>query len=131
MSPTIARYVEPGDDLTRLLDEWEEAPLAVVVDAIAEGGHPGRIRLVADPDLATATATSVHGISLDSVLRLGAALGWMPRRLVIVGIEGVRFRQGDEMSEEVWAAVAPAARLVRDQLTSALPADSGASSGTP
>lgn len=131
MAPDAGRYVELGDDLARLLDEWRDAPVAVVVDAMAGGGHPGQIHVLADPGAAEASAISAHGLELSTIIGVGVELGRSPRRLIILAIEGDRFGLGEAMGPGVAAAIAPAARLAYNLLTSiARTADAGASSGT-
>jgi hydrogenase maturation protease len=103
----------------RLLDLWDGADLAVVVDALRrDGGVPGSVQVV---DLASAAAaTSLrtsHGLGVADALRLGAVLERLPGRVAVVGVDVGVVTAGPGLSPAVTAAVPRAAdavvRLVR------------------
>lgn len=98
---------------TRLMDLWEGADLAVVVDAVhSHPGEPGRMHrvevdadhLLADPP-ADEAAAGTHGLGLGHGVALAAALGRLPRELLIVAVEGRDFSIGEGLSPAVAAAV--------------------------
>jgi hydrogenase maturation protease len=107
----VAWEREPTD----LLTLWDDAALVVLVDAVA-GPDPGRwhrLELGAGPlpDRPGPTA-STHVLALAQVIELGRALGRMPRRLVIYGIEAAGFATGAGVSTAVAAAIGPLAEAV-------------------
>lgn len=74
----------PAADLLPLLAASEHA---VIVDAVADGEAPGRIRRLERAALATPSARSgSHGMSVAAVLALADALQLAPRSLVLVGV---------------------------------------------
>jgi hydrogenase maturation protease len=99
---------------TRLLELWRGADLAVVVDAVRDGGDdPGHRYELALEELdgpATDRPASSHGVSLGSTVALGRALGRLPRRLVVLAISGGEFGFGTGLTPPVAAAVRPVAR---------------------
>jgi len=125
--------VGPVVDPLDLLGRWDDADLAIVVDAVHSGASPGTLRLVeltAPPpagaregpedrarsdDAGAGPAvsreqrgpgvTSSHGIGLAGVVRLARAVGHAPQRVVVVGIEGDNFAQGTGLSPSVARAV--------------------------
>ena len=99
--------IGPVADPLDLLGRWDDADLAVVVDALRSGAAPGTLRTVELPDgaPAPAAATSTHGIGLAGVVRLARAVGRAPGRVVVVGIEGADFGQGTGLTPAVSAAV--------------------------
>ena len=119
------RDVGPLSDPLDLLGPWNGADLAVVVDAARSGAPLGSLHVVemdlrADAERsgghapnAVANVTSTHGIGLVGVIRLARAVGQLPRRVVVVGIEGERFGYGDELSPAVRRAVPVAVERVR------------------
>lgn len=114
-----ADLVELDGEASRLVDAWTGAGLAVVVDAVRTGAPPGTVLTVdVDPDAppASGPAASSHGTGVAEAVALGAALGRLPDRLVVVGVEGARIGDGPGLSPPVAAAVAPAALAVRDVL---------------
>ncbi len=113
--------IGPLADPLDLLGEWDDADLAVVVDAVHSGRVPGTLTTV---DLVDGPggelpgghgrATGTHGIGLAGVLRLARAVGQAPGRVVVVGIEGDDFGQGIGLSPAVQAAVPAAVSRVVD-----------------
>lgn len=100
--------LELSSEGTRLLDAWDGAGLVVVVDAVTSGRPVGtihRMEVGPGPLPASLAATSTHGISLAQAVALGQALGRLPRRLLIFGLEGTRFAAGDELSPELRPAI--------------------------
>ena len=111
-----------------LLGRWDDADLAVVLDATRSGAGPGTIRLeeLARDDApltrrSRPAAPSTHGLGLDDVLCLARTLGNAPARVVLVGIEGDDFSPGTGLHRDVAAAVGRAAALVDALLDAALP----------
>jgi len=104
------------DDPSEALDAWAATDTVIVADAVSSGGHPGDIHVV-DAVARTLPAGSwaaggTHALGLAAVVELGRALGRLPRRLVLVGVEAGRFDHGAPMSDAVAAAVPGAALAV-------------------
>lgn len=104
------------DDPSEALDAWAAADTVVVADAVSSGADPGCIHVV---DAVARTlpagrwaAGGTHALGLAAVVELGRALGRLPRRLVLVGVEAGRFDHGTPMSDAVAAAVPGAALAV-------------------
>ncbi|GAA2280381.1 peptidase M52 [Streptomyces ruber] len=114
-------------DPARLLGLWENAGLAVVVDAArAEPSRPGRVhRLVLDAARPgrSATATSSHGLGLGDAVELSRVLGRLPDRLVVYAVEGADRSPGKGLSAPVAARVDA---LARDVVEEAVRYDAGA-----
>jgi len=100
----------------RLLDAWTGGELAVVVDATRSGAAPGTVRLLETEgaiDLTPSPApVGSHSMGIGQAQALGRAVGRLPRRLVVIGIEGRHFGFSDELSAPVAEAVDAAADLV-------------------
>ncbi|WP_224281970.1 hydrogenase maturation protease [Streptomyces sp. LS1784] len=99
---------------TRLMELWEGADLAVVVDAVhGHPGEPGRIHsvtvdadhLLADPLVDEEAAVGTHGLGLGHGIALAAALGRLPRELRIIAVEGADFSIGEGLSPAVAGAL--------------------------
>jgi hydrogenase maturation protease len=100
--------VESGGEPIDLLDAWEGAEATVVADAIVAGSEPGaihRLDAAAGPLPAPFAAPSTHALGLAEAVELGRALGRLPGRLVVFGIEGAAFTAGAEPTAAVRAAV--------------------------
>jgi hydrogenase maturation protease len=95
---------EPVD----LIDAWEGAGLTLVADTVVSGGEPGQVHRIdagAGPLPAAMCGPSSHALGLGEAVELGRALGRLPRRLIVFGIEGARFEVGAEPGQAVLAAV--------------------------
>jgi len=93
----------------------------VVVDALRPAGHAGRVQvwLVGpDPLVRDAQAIGSHGLGVEVVVELARALGRLPRRLTLVGVEA-----------ETLCLGAPLSTRVRDHLDEAVRAVAQAAAG--
>ena len=119
--PPGVRVAEAGDDATGLLDLWEGVPLVIAVDAVRAGGAPGevlRMEVGPGPLPTNLGATSTHGFSFGQAAALGQALGRLPGRLVLYGIEAVDFGPGHQRTPAVARAVGEVRRRILEELKS-------------
>ncbi|MHB9864142.1 hydrogenase maturation protease [Streptomyces sp. YIM S03343] len=106
---------DPG----RLIGLWEDAALAIVVDAAhAHPGTPGRVhRLELDSGhLAPPSSSSTHGLGLGEAVELAGVLGLLPERLVVYAVEGADGDFGTGLTPAVEAAVEPLAGAVEEEI---------------
>ena len=92
----------------RLIDAWDGADLALVVDAVSSGAEPGTIhRFDATDDFPPVTVFhgSTHAIGVWDAIALARTLGRLPGRVLVYGIEGERFSAAEGLSPAVAAAV--------------------------
>ncbi|GGQ88348.1 hydrogenase maturation protease [Kitasatospora griseola] len=105
---------------TRLIDLWDGAALAVVVDAVhSHPGDPGRIHRIRTRGDATRPehpGGGSHGLGLGEAVALARVLGRLPGELVVIAVEGGDFTIGQGLGPEVARAVPRAAELVREVL---------------
>lgn len=103
-------------DPVDLLDDQLSADLLVVVDAVhGAGGAPGSVvvrEIGEEPLPAWSGSGGTHALGLEAAVELARALGRMPRRLVLVGVEASDFAPGAGLSDDVQAAVVVAAHTV-------------------
>ena len=98
-----------------LLELWRDAGAVVLVDTVRSGAPAGTIHRIdasTEPIPSPLRRTSSHTIGLAEAIELGRTLGQLPERVVVYGIEGIRFEAGTEMSEPVSAAIDPLADAV-------------------
>lgn len=105
-----------GLKLLSVLGGYEKA---IIVDAVKWGGQPGQIhRLNLDDVLkhsdraGIVEACSLHDIDLVATLELGRKLNYLPREVVIVGVEPKRIELGLDLSPEVKSAIPKAIATV-------------------
>jgi hydrogenase maturation protease len=105
----------PATDGLALLQAWEGCEACIVIDAMVSGRAPGTVLALSETDwdrLRTPPACSTHSLGPAAALRLAAAIGALPPRVVVIGVEGFRFEAGADLSPEVRAAIGPATELV-------------------
>ena len=103
-----ARVLELSGEADELLEAWRDSELTVVVDAVASGADPGTIHrfdATAEPLPASLASASSHGWGLAQAVELGRALGRLPGRLIVYGIEGRDFGPGRGLTPAVERAV--------------------------
>lgn len=109
------RIAEGSGEGAALIDAWKEADLAIVIDAVHSGARPGTIhRLDATREAIPSNFFhySTHAFSIAEAIELARALGQLPARLVVYGIEGRNFESGIGLSPEVASAAEETARRV-------------------
>jgi hydrogenase maturation protease len=117
--PEGVTLVEHEGEPTGLLDAWERVELAIVVDAISSGEPAGTVRMfdaTSEPVPSRLTGTSTHAFTVAQAIELARALGRLPARLLLVGIEGRRFEAGASLEPAVAAGVDAAADAVLERL---------------
>lgn len=103
-------------DAAWILDAWREREGVVVVDAVRSGCAAGSVHII-DPRMGSfvdSASTSTHGLGLAAAVELGRALGDLPRRIALVGIEAGTFELAASMTDEVRAAIPRALTHVVD-----------------
>jgi hydrogenase maturation protease len=108
----VAREGEP----TELIDVWAGAEAVWLADAVSSGAPPGTVHRLdagSEPLPAALFRVSSHLVGLAEAVELARALGKLPPRVVVFGIEGARFEAGESLSPEVAAAVEEVAAAVR------------------
>jgi hydrogenase maturation protease len=121
-APRGVDVVECEQEPTRLLDAWGGADLALVVDASLSGAEPGTVRrfdAIAEHVPARTFRSSTHAFGIGDAVELGRALGRLPERVVVYGIEGDDFALGSGLSARVVSAVDEVAEAVLAELEEA------------
>jgi len=98
-----------------LLEAWEGAEAAIVVDAVRAGAAPGTVHVLdagSTPLPPGVASASTHAMGLGDAIELARSLGRLPTELILVGIEATSFGVGAAPSPAVAAAVEPAAEAV-------------------
>jgi len=98
---------EESGEGASLLEAWKDHEVVFVVDAIRSCGPVGRVhrfdagaaRLPAEP-----FRRSTHAFSVPEAVALARALGTLPKRLIVYGIEGRNFEAGQGLSPAVTKA---------------------------
>jgi hydrogenase maturation protease len=98
-----------GDDGFALLDALAGVEAAILIDAVQSGAAPGtvhRFDAACEPLPSTLLRCSTHALGVAEAVELARALGQLPARLAVYGIEGADFGIGEGLSAPVAAAAA-------------------------
>ena len=102
------RVMEMNGEGTSLVEAWKGVPSVLLVDAVSSGAVPGtihRFEAQAGPLPKGLEHRSSHSFGVAEAMEVARALGRLPPRLVIYGIEGSLFNSGQGLSPKVERAV--------------------------
>jgi hydrogenase maturation protease len=119
--PRGIAVLEHRGEPIELIDAFEGAHAAWLIDAVCSGAQPGTVHRFDAAERALPAElfrVSTHRFGLADALELAGALGRLPPRVVVCGIEGSRFDPGGPLSP----AVAAAAERLADALSTELAA---------
>lgn len=106
-------------DAIGLLDLWTGAPAVVIVDAIHSGAPAGtlhRFDASRTPLPVELSHGSSHAVAVGEAIELARALGRLPPRVVVHGVEGADYSARHGLSASVTAALEPLIRRVQADL---------------
>lgn len=120
--PRGVELVADEQEPSRLIEMWDGADAAIVVDAAASGAEPGTVHRI-DAAVAAVPAgifrSSTHAFGVGDAVEISRALGTLPPRVVVYGIEGGDFDAGTGLTPPVTAACAQVISDVLDDLEGA------------
>ena len=106
-----------------LLDYFEDADSAILVDAVSTGRPAGTVQVfdpIPNSGLSAAEKTA-HGFGIAETISVARKAGaHLPQRLVLVGIEGEQYELGRGVSDSVLAALPAAAGTIQEIVSSLL-----------
>ena len=103
---------------TRLIDAWDGAEAAVLVDAVSSGAEPGsvhRFDATSEPLPNREFRSSTHALGIGETIELARAIGRLPARVVVFGVEGESFGSGTGLSPRAAEGVEHAVELVLEE----------------
>jgi hydrogenase maturation protease len=107
------------EEPTRLLDALGEADVAYVVDAVSTGAPAGTVHRFDASDAPIPSRelrSSTHALGIGETLELARALGRLPRRTLVFGIEGADFSAGERLTAAASRGVERAAAIVLEEV---------------
>ena len=106
--PKHVRVLEASSEGASLMESWKDADAVILIDAVHSGAEPGtlhRLDAHTQPMPSEFSHCSTHAFSAAEAIELARALGQLPPRLVVYGVEGKTFESGLGLSLEVEKAV--------------------------
>lgn len=101
------RGVEASGEGAALIEAWNSEQTVVLIDAARSGAEPGTVHRF---DAAAQVLPSglfhysSHQFAVAEAIELARALGRLPERLIVYGIEGADFAHGEGLTPAVEAA---------------------------
>lgn len=117
--------IEDRGEPIELIEACEGAQAAWLVDAVCSGARPGTLHRFDVGERALPSGlfrVSTHRFGLADALELARALGRLPPRVTVYGIEGSRFAPGEPLSPAVAAAAERLAGALSTELAAAFAA---------
>lgn len=111
--------LEASGDGTSLLQDWQDAHMVILIDAVHADALPGtvyRLEPLRQPLPRQLFSCSTHAFGVAEAIALARALQQLPAHLVVYGITGKTFRLGDGLSVEVAQAVPRVVACVQDEI---------------
>jgi hydrogenase maturation protease len=118
--PAGVIVVAAEGDLAGTIDAWNGQDAVILIDAMRSGSHPGTVlKLEAHerPVPASFSRSSTHAFGVAEAVELARALGKLPPRVVLYGIEGKSFAAGEGLSGEVERAVGEVVGRVLEEIS--------------
>ena len=116
--PEELEVVVCGLEPTRLIDAWDGADAAIIVDAVSSEAEPGsvhRFDATSAPLPSREFRSSTHALGIGETIELARAIGRLPSRVVVFGIEGEVFGSGTGLSDRAEDGVERAVDLVLEE----------------
>ena len=117
--PAGVGVLEREGEPTALIDTWAGADAVWLADAVSSGASPGTVHrhdVSSAPLPARLYDTSTHHFGLGEALELARALGRLPERAVVFGIEGASFETGETVTGVVQEAAARVAEAIAEEV---------------
>lgn len=112
------------EEPSRLMEAWEGADAVILVDTVVSGAPAGtlhRFEASTAPIDARTLRSSTHAIGLAETIELARALGKLPPRVVVHGIEGASFEAGAPLTPAVEDAVGRLVELIQEEICTSTP----------
>lgn len=118
-SPSIGIYESDGDG-AKLIDQWQDARVVFLVDAVSSKQPIGAIHRYEAHDTPLPNAIfgrSTHHWGMADAIELARRLHKLPPRVIVYGIEASNFSYGLDLSPPLQAALPHMLRDLRAALT--------------
>jgi hydrogenase maturation protease len=130
--PGEARLVVRSGDMMSLIEDWAGIDAAILVDAAAPNGSPGRVHRIdlaeekLPPEL---SFSSSHAFGIAEAIELARVLDLAPKQIVVYAIEGACFDAGAPLTPAVLSAAIEVADCIAGEVRHILNAASGPKHG--
>lgn len=106
--PHGVEVVSCNEEPSRLMEAWDGAESVLLVDTVSSGARPGTLHCFDAGEEGVPARTfrsSTHAIGIADTIELARALGRLPRRVRVYGIEAGGYETGSALTPAVESAV--------------------------
>lgn len=117
--PAGVELQEQSGEAIALMETMDRADAVILVDAVQSGAEAGQIHRYDASEQAMPAQflrCSTHNFSVHDAIEMARALGKLPPRLMVYGIEGSRFEPGAELSPAVQTALVETVQRINEEL---------------
>jgi hydrogenase maturation protease len=118
-APGSFLIIEESGEGAALMESWKGFAKVILIDAVSSGSSPGTIhRLDAGQEKIPSDFFhySTHAFSVAEAVEMARALGELPPRVIIYGIEGKSYQAGIGLSSEVSEAISKVAEMILEDV---------------
>ena len=122
LPPGVRLATTSGSDPATVMGLWQGVSRAILVDAMVSGAEAGTVQrfdATAEPLPHNVRLVSTHAMGAGMAVEMARALGRLPERLTVYGIEGSSYGHGTELTPRVAAAVRVAAGMILEEVADA------------
>jgi hydrogenase maturation protease len=124
--PAEVEVIVQSGEATALMTAWADATDVILIDAVAAQDSPGKIYRIeahAKPIPEHFLSCSTHDFGVAAAIELARAVGQLPPRVIVYGVEGEDFSMGAQLSPMVAGTVGEVVvSIMADIRTEAAPA---------
>ncbi len=117
--PAGVRVVEHSGEGAGLMQTWDGASRAVIIDAVSSGAPPGTIHRVDCSKKQIPTGTSFrsgHAFGVAEGVATARALSRLPAELILFGVEAGSFDPGTTLSDPVRSTASFLPAIIAEEL---------------
>jgi hydrogenase maturation protease len=116
---STAEVQEQSGEGAALMASWTGYDSVIIIDAVEAGGEPGEIfsfDVITEPLPTKFFHYSTHNFSVAEAVETARALGSLPSKMWVYGIQGESFELGRPITERVSESIDQVVLLVLDRL---------------
>ena len=119
VAPGVRLVTATGADPATLIEAWRDADTVILIDAMVSDARPGtveRFDVAAGPLPESVHLVSTHALGATAAIEMARALGRLPSRFAVYGVEGSDFGFGDGLGPAAAAAATIATEMILEEL---------------
>ena len=125
LDPPNVEIQESSGESFSLMELWSNAPEVILIDAVQSGAEPGTVQRFDAGTTPLPTGfvqqCSTHALSLPEAIEMARSLEQLPPKVILYGIEGLRFEHGNILTPTVARAAEETVGHILQEISQAEP----------